>query len=321
MKRLTIGKFVFLLLLVTPAYIDAGLRDIAASNGFSYGCAASMNDLQADPDFAQAVAQECGTLTPTVGLKMDSIAIAPNIYDFSQGDWLQAFADQRGQTMIGHTLVWYKKVPAFIQRYSQQELRDWLILYTSAVVSHFSKVRLWTVINEPLPEDGDQWYQDRLGSAWIDAALQGAHQSCPSCELSVSDWGLEYKEKQGRFLAWLHPLLLRGVPITTVEIQGHLQSSFDDSTGLASFCQQLRRLGLNVVVSELDVADRSHVASAYRHFLIGVLSGGVKQVTTWGLSDRYFNHARLVADARPLPLNRNLHPKPAYNVLVKAFLR
>ena len=75
------------------------------------------------------------------------------------------------------------------------------------------------------------------------------------------------------------------------------------------------------MVSELDVADRYHVAGAYRRFLIGVLSGGVKQVTTWGLSDKYFNHNRLADDARPLPLNRNLHPKPAYNVLVKAFLR
>lgn len=95
-------------------------------------------------------------------------------------------------------------------------------------------------------------------------------------------------------------------------------------------------LGLKILVTEMDVLDRSFptdsmvrdriVAETYENYLSVVLDEpAVIAVVTWGLSDRYtwlLKEKRTRADkspVRPLPFDAELRPKLAYNAITRAF--
>ena len=94
-------------------------------------------------------------------------------------------------------------------------------------------------------------------------------------------------------------------------------------------------MGLSLLVTELDVVDRSlskdtksrdaAVATVYRDYLaVALAEPAVKMVTTWGLSDRtnWIDRAYPRDDgahARPLPLDAGYRRKPAWEAIGKAF--
>lgn len=146
--------------------------------------------------------------------------------------------------------------------------------------------------------------------------------------------------KRDATLRLLSDLRGRGMPVHALGIQGHAGGSgwsqFDPA-GFASFLRDVGRLGLQIVISELDVKDNNlpaavsardqAVAAIYRDYLaVALADPAVTAVVTWGLSDKYTWIATSAPRTdglavRPLPLDASFTRKPAWDAIAAAFHR
>ena len=160
--------------------------------------------------------------------------------------------------------------------------------------------------------------------------------------LVYNDWGCEgggikHELFRAATLRFLENAKTRGVPIDAYGMQGHLQAFGPavDQSRLRDFLDDLRSLGLRVLVTEHDVDDSggpsdvlerdSAVADASRRFLDVVLDcPATVAVLTWGLSDRFVDppgwKAALAGySPRILPLDAEFARKPMWFSMRAAF--
>jgi len=331
-----------------PGITAVSLGAAAQRRGRVYGAAVSQQALE-DRDFRRLLLQQVGSVTPENGLKWEVVQPQRGHFDFRQGDALLGLARRHGLEMRGHTLVWEQQEPAWLQTVASSDLRPILKEHIERVVGHYrGQLRSWDVINEPLADDGSglrrhRWWR-ALGPEYIDLALEWAHQADPGARLLINDYGLEAQTpaaavKRRALLALLRDLRRRNVPLHGLGIQAHLQAGQNNGRydELVGFLKQVQALGLEIQITELDVDDRQLpgdpalrdrlVAAEYDSFLAAVLSNpGVRQVTTWGLSDRYtwLNSQSPRPDGRrqrALPFDEALRAKPAVAVMRERFAR
>jgi endo-1,4-beta-xylanase len=326
---------------------DATLRERARARGIVYGTAAATYQLR-DGEFAGALAREAGMLVPEYELKRGVIEPARGTYDFSGTDALLAFARVHDMQFRGHTLVWHHRNPDWLEP-ALASSRDPALLtdYIAAVAGHYrGRMQSWDVVNEALaPKDGRRdgmretvWLK-AFGPSYIDDAYHAARAADPGAMLVYNDYGCEGAEND-RFRAvtldFLEKAKARGVPIDALGLQGHLAAfgAQVDQNKLALFLQEVRALGLKILVTEHDVSDEGGpsdwasrdraVADASRRFLDVVLDcDATVAVLTWGLSDRFLKpeglKAQLFGDApRSLPLDAQLARTPLWHALADA---
>jgi endo-1,4-beta-xylanase len=100
-------------------------------------------------------------------------------------------------------------------------------------------------------------------------------------------------------LTLIQQLLKRGVPVQAIGLQGHLRAPYTaNHAPFIRFVSQLRELGLQVLVTELDINDidvkgdaaqvRSVVASSYANFLSTLIPAAQPKRIIFGTpTDRY----------------------------------
>jgi len=156
--------------------------------------------------------------------------------------------------------------------------------------------------NQPNGWRNSFWY-GLLGPAYVDIAFEAAKQADPAAILTYNDFGFEYENrsdnaKRKTVLAMLQDLKKRGVPIGALGLQSHLRAGTGENFGydLPKFIAEVRDLGLEVFVTELDVDD-SHltvegdardeaIADVYKRYLDLLLgAASVSVVITWGAWD------------------------------------
>jgi endo-1,4-beta-xylanase len=276
----------------------------------------------------------------------------PGDFDFAASAALLNFAKQNGLAFRGHTLVWHKANPPWLEgALASAAGRDRLLGgYIAAVAGRFrGHMHSWDVVNEALaPEDGrhdnlrNTFWLRTFGPAYIDQAFHAARAADPHALLVYNDWGCEgASERHDRFRAatldFLERAKSRGVPIDAYGMQGHLQAfgPKTDQGKLRRFLDDVKSLGLRILVTEHDVDDSggpldtavrdATVAGASRRFLDVVLDNSATiAVLTWGLSDRFLDppgwNARLRGYApRLLPLDADLARKPMWQAIAQSF--
>jgi endo-1,4-beta-xylanase len=326
------------------------LKGIADRRGILYGAAATKTHLSSDQDFANAFVEQCGILVPEVELKWDALRPAPDSFNFQPADWLEKFAARNQMKFRGHPLVWYQSLPKWFDSYaSPQNAKDLMLNHISTVVGHYAgKVHSWDVVNEALDPnekrpDGlrSKPWVNLVGPDYIDDAFRAAAAADPKAMLVWNENHLETREdwaqaKREAMLRNLKLRLQRSVPIHAIGLQSHLQGTSPtfNYPEFVSFLRAVSDLGVKVVVSELDVIDSDlpadvvirdqAVANVYFDYLSTVLhSSMVPAVLTWGISDRYtwiagYKPRKDTAKARPLPLDDDLKPTPAWSAMAKA---
>lgn len=334
-----------------------GLAAHARRSGRYFGAAVKSNQLRDDPSFAAAVARECDILVEEYELKRGTTEPKPGHYDFSGADQIVAFAQQHGMRVRGHALVWYAAQPPWLEPALQLADRTGraklMTSYIDAAMPRYAgKIGEWDVVNEAIePNDGradglrakNMWMQ-ALGEEYIDIAFHHARATDPRATLFLTDFGIEQasprcERRRTAMLNLLDRLMARNVPIDAIGIQGHLtpyKEKFDQDV-FARFLDQLTGYGLQLAVTEFDVADKggppnpdkrdNEVAAVAKAFLdVALDNPATRSLLCWGLSDRYSwlsNYPDYKwADgqlSRGLPLDGDMHRKALWNAVAAAF--
>lgn len=333
---------------VTPL---SGLHRRATRGNRFFGTAIDPGLLAHDPAYMARVPQECGIVVSESAFKWGALRPRPDAYSFDGADALAEYAARHGLPLRGHTLLWHKDNPAWLDEALTPAGGERLLTeHIRAVAGHFrGRVVHWDVANEAVwPPDGrpgglrDSPWHRALGPAALDLAFHACAEADPAPLRFLNEDQIEYAwdahaRKRGAVLDLLADLLARGVPVQALGMQAHLEAGVTDldQTALARFCADVASLGLRIAVTELDVRDNrlpadpairdAEVAAHARAYLDAVLPcPAVLGVLTWGLSDRrtWLNDEIPRADGLPqraLPLDAALRRKPLWHALAAAF--
>ena len=324
------------------------LSQQALAAGLLYGAAVDVGGIS-DAAFAAAVATECNLITSENSLKWAALRPSPDRFDFTRGDTLLAFARAGGLAFHGHTLVWHTSLPSwFSSTVNASNAESYLVDHITTVARHYAgSMHSWDVVNEAIDTasgraDGlrnTAWLQ-MLGPRYLDLAFASAAAVDAGALLCYNEYGLEFTWSAARrdaTLRLLSDLRGRGAPVHALGIQGHVGGSGwaqFDAAGFAAFLRDVARLGLRILITELDVKDNHlpadigardrAVAGVYRDYLaVALAEPAVAAIITWGLSDRYTWIATSAPRSdglavRPLPLDAAFARKPAWEAISAA---
>jgi len=326
------------------------LRRRAEAKGILFGTAIGPL-VDADRQYRDAVVADCNLVVPEYEMKWREIASGPGLYDFTASDRRFAFARDHNMAFRGHTLVWLEGMPRwFEERATRLNVEEMLAAHLGTVVGRYAgRVHSWDVVNEPLyaTEAGEGGLRrkallDLMGPAYIDQAFHIAAAFDPKARLVLNEFGTaqagpQAEAKRRGVLTLLEGMRARGVPVHGFGIQGHVATEGRDAPDIAAlgrFCREVAALGLEVMLTELDVSDQFApadvavrdrlVADTYRRVLDVVLDvPATGTILTWGLSDRnsWLSEHRARPDGlpvRPLLYDREMRRKAAWQAVAEA---
>jgi endo-1,4-beta-xylanase len=234
---------------------------------------------------------------------------------------------ETGQAVLGHTLLWHRSTPAWVEQ-RLREQRDWRLIarhFAAVIPRHGDAIAEWDVVNEPI-ETGHRMdglrrnvFLEAFGPDYIRRALVEARSLAPRARLMLNEYSLEYDSREERdrrylLLKLVEGLRRSGAPLDGIGLQSHLdlRKGTVATSSIAAFLKELAGMGLAIVVTELDVKEREYTAPAdrrdrrvadeVRRYLDAVLAEpGVTGVVTWGLSDRHSWLEVLEEDYRRFP--------------------
>jgi endo-1,4-beta-xylanase len=328
----------------TPRTDASGPTDAAGL--IPYGCAVRADALAHDMAYRMAIVANCDMIVPEGEMKWPDVHPSRYEYRFEKADALVDFARQHRKDIRGHTLAWYGGMPAWTEEITgRAEAEDQLTSHIETIVARYrGAIVSWDVINEPLvdwPADASSlrpsiWAR-RLGPDYLPIALRATANADPDTRLVLNEYDIEYKgdrfsAKRKALVQLLRSLRDRDAPLHAVGLQSHLLSGRTvDRDALQAFLSEIKSLGLDVLITELDVIDKDLPGNiGERDALVANFAGGYlktvcevvrpKAILTWGLSDRYtwvptYYKRSDGMPNRPLPFDADLKSKPLYDAI------
>lgn len=297
------------------------LRSLAENRDFHMGYAMLLN-WNDRPDagiYEATAAREYSLMTTENSLKWGQLNPEPNVWRWDAFDREMLFAYNNNQLVHGHTLVWHRQLPQWIQTLPLQKVEGVMLDFISHVVSRYgAHVALWDVVNEAFEDDGtfrhSVWY-NALGEGYIEKAFRKARTSSPLSRLIYNDYDVAWEgPKADAMYNLVRRLLDDGVPIDGVGFQMHLDNSFNRFESVRRNFQRFADLGLDIYITELDVSQFTgeqldQQSFIYREVLsICLEQPACKAMQLWGMTDRYSWRSNF----GPLPFDKNFNAKPAY---------
>lgn len=331
----------------SPVTRRESLRAHAEARGLLIGCAVVPQRLTGEIQYGDAVAAQANLLVAENVMKWKALRPAIDKFDFRGADAILAFAAAHGQKVRGHNLCWHEALPDwFASSVTKENARNVLEQHIQTVAGRYAgKLHSWDVVNEAVdPKSGrpdglrkSPWV-DLIGPEYIDIAFRAARKADPKALLTYNDYNIEndtadQREKREQVLKLVQGMKARNVPIDAVGVQSHLVAADPMPGGeLREFVRELRRMGLQVFVTEMDVNDHrlagsvaerdAGVAKVYRDYVSMMLAEpNVTAVLTWGITDKYtwLDGAKYVrSDGQPqrcLPFDADYQPTPAFFAL------
>ncbi len=319
------------------------LRAHADARGFLVGCAVDPGHLAAEPGYSAAVAAQANIVVCENAMKWAALRPAADRFDFSGADDVVVFALSHNQKIRGHNLCWHEALPSwFAGAVTRQNAQQILVEHIRTVAGRYAgKMHSWDVVNEAVRIEDNRidglrnspWLE-LAGPGYIELAFRTARQADPQALLTYNDFGIELDtreqiEKRGQVMMLVRRLRARRVPIDAVGIQSHLTAGDPmPGAGLVDFVRELRQMGLQVFLTELDVNEQklqgdvaardAAIAQVYRDYLTMMLAEpNVTAALTWGITDRYTWLTKKKprpdgAPQRPLPLDPDFQAAPAF---------
>lgn len=337
----------------------ASIRSAGAGRGILAGCAVNVHALRTDAAYRKLLQEQVGIVVGESEFKFGPLRPTPTTFFFDNADYLTAFAEANGMKLRGHNFVWHRQLPGWFEGYvTQANAKQVLVEHIERVGGRYAgKMQSWDVVNEAIQvSDGlkggfrDSPWQKVLGGTgavpeYIDVAFRTARRVDPRALLVYNDYGIEGEDegsakKREAVLGLLRAMQKEGIPVDGLGVQSHLNAANKDGSatvygkGLMTMIAEARKMGLKVLVTEMDVNDRhlgtaigprdAAVAKVYGSYLGMVLHDpAVVAVLTWGITDKYtwLDHEDARADGLPercLPFDAEMRPVAAFAAEVKA---
>ena len=295
-------------------------------------------------DMSQTVFRNFNMVVAEDNMKFDAIEPEQGKFEFGYADALVAFAERHGMKVRGHTLCWHKQLPEWVTKnesrnshnYSRDSLLSILRNHITTIVSRYKgRIAEWDVVNECLVDvqtsfveepyntydlrpsvwskgigGKKEWGDDRYGAGdFIDSAFVYAHRADPDAKLFLNDYGVEFGgSKSNAYYCLAKHLVDNNIPIHGVGFQCHLEAGQLDSAGLVRQIQRFQDLGLEVVITELDIASSDKQADEFRTVAnIFMEQENCSNMVLWGVSDRDSWRG-----SSPLLFDADLAAKPAF---------
>lgn len=340
----------------------------AVADRYKIGVGVDLDVLQ-NPEDVALIRRHFQILTPENCMKPQALHPAENVWRFEQADAFANFARSHGLELVGHCLVWAKDDRT--DRWMMEEpdgrpvTRETLLrrieTHVRTVVERYADVvTMWDVVNEAVADGGDDILRDSIysrtaGVDFIVTAFRAARAADPDALLIYNDYNCHMPHKRRKLLALLRELKERGAPVDAYGMQGHLELGDNSLPQLRETFEELRKLGLKVVVSELDLdvvtrsrwwaeggRYRAELArwDPYRHGLPPeVEQNALKQwietfslfeqyrdmiarISFWNLHDgqSWLNYFPWPRTNYPLLWDRQRRPKPAFDAVYRLLL-
>lgn len=303
------------------------LRNAVAGSSLLFGSAISpVFYVQADGGIYESIAgSEFGLLSPESSMKWSAINPLPGKFEWADMDTLMNFAEFYDMQVRGHTLVWHSSLPDWVEATEPSDREVHMREFITRVMTRYAdRIDNWDVVNEPISVDdglrNNLWFE-AMGENYIDVAFRQARELDPTATLVLNEFDIGFADRKfDDLLALIDRLLEREVPVDAIGFQMHVFSSFDQFDELAANMAAIAERGLDVHVTELDVAlvedDTEDTQAAVYEQVVQTCLAQVRctVLQTWGFSDRY----SFRRSSNPLYLNENYQFKPAYNGLQNA---
>ena len=318
------------------------LRSYAQKLGKWIGVAAASYryDCSSTEGPAAIVGAEFNLVVGENEMKFDATEPNRNEFNYGGADAVMALADRCGQEVRGHTLAWHSQVPGWVSEdgkknnhnYSREELLDILKNHIRNVAGNYKgRIREWDVVNEVLDDDQSivrtqpdayklrpSIWNTYIGEDFIDSAFVWAHQVDPTAKLYINEYGAEMMggAKSEAYFNLVKRLQKSGIPIDGCGLQCHFTTGEVDTLKLEKNIRRYAELGLNCIITELDIAlanpyaaealetQAKEYAAITRVFL---RNANCPSMLIWGLADHYSWRQN-----QPLLWDSQLQAKPAY---------
>jgi len=338
---------------------EVSIHAAGAGRGILAGCAVSVRSLRSDAAYKKLLEEQVGIVVAESEFKFGPLRPTPTTFFFEDADYLASFAAANGMKLRGHNFVWHRQLPKWFDSYvTKDNAEQVLVNHIEQVGGRYAgKIHSWDVVNEAIQvSDGlpggfrNSPWQKVLGGegpvpAYIEVAYRTARRVDPKALLVYNDYGIEGEDdasakKREAVMGLLREMQRRQVPLDALGVQSHISSVNKDGSvpvygsGLMKMIAEARKMGLKVLVTEMDVNDRylapaigprdAAVAKMYGSYLGTVLRDpAVIAVLTWGITDKYtwLDREDSRADGepeRPLPFDAEMQPTPAFAVEIKA---
>ena len=313
------------------------------------------------PNELALIESQFSEVTPENCMKPGKIHPAEDRWNFGPADALVAYAQSHNMVVYGHTLCWHIDAPKWFFRGDdgQPASRDVILgrlkSHITTLVQHFKgKVRGWDVVNEAISDKPNEFLRPTnpwvkyVGDDYVVKAYQFAHEADPDMELQYNDYDIEFPQKRAKAVKLIQQLQAV-VPLKSVGIQGHWQTSKVPFQDIEDTITTFEKMGLKVAITELDLdalprkvsgADltRDEKGSAdpmqvtpeilqtqaeryeqlFRLFLKHKQS--IIRVGFWGIDDAHswLDNWPMKRVNAALPFDRQAQPKPAFYGILKA---
>jgi len=311
---------------------ETSLKNLAKKKHIYIGTAVRDYAIKRDPNYSKLIAHEFNSITPENEMKFSVVHPGKYYYNFSDADNLVDYAKLNNLVVRGHTLVWDKRIPAWLQNgnFTKDEMEQILKGHIETVVGHFKgKVYAWDVVNEAFNGDGslkDSIWLRTIGPEYIQLAFQWAHEADTKALLFYNDYSIEtVNSKSNAVYNMVKDFKRKGIQIDGVGFQTH--TGIYSGLNLESMEQNMDRFGkinVKVNITELDIgilgnepirARQKKQAQMYGNIMKTCLkSSACSSFTMWGVTDKYT--WRPDNDA-PLIFDKNFRKKEAYWSLFK----
>ena len=333
------------LCLAAAALVHAAdsLSQAAAKRGLRFGAAVQSGYIANDPDYANTLMREFSMIEPEYEMLWSTIHPSLATYNWSGADALVKYAAQSGIPLRADHLVWHSSLPAWLNSLNSSQLSQALHDHIAAVAGRYAgKVWSWEVVNEAVADGGaglrnSIWSNQPgiglAGVAWIEQAFRWAHDADPNALLFYNDYNTDdVNPKSDYVYNMVKQMLADGTPIHGVGLQMHLTNNinYPSAAGLEANIKRLTDLGLQVVITEMDVrlpvdsagnASASDVAIQVQLYT-RVVAACIKfplctAIQTWGISDLHsWIPGTFPGTGAGLLFDTRYQAKPAYtNVL------
>lgn len=294
-----------------PGPVDpTTLKGAAAKHSMNMGAAVADHLLNV-PAAREVLAREYNVLTAENVMKPINLHPSRGNWNWAPADRLVNFAQENGQKVHGHTLLWHVNHPGWM---NQADIKTHI---ETVVARYKGKVQSWDVVNEVISDSGglrSQWNYSLIANCF-----RWAHAVDPDAKLYINEFNIEDgRPKSDDLFDLVEQLLQDGVPIHGVGFQCHFNTEWTPASALLVTLNRFKALGLEVAVTEFDCEMKGSTgtpsvqATHYSNLVSSAKAAGAKKFITWGFTDG----STWLTGKKPLPFDEQYNKKPAYNAML-----